>query len=335
MRVKLKRKNLDLLFDKLSQQGANIKILALKIKISERTLRDWKNGKISLPLPAFRLLTRRANLAYNKLSPQFLSDYWYVKKAAKKGALVRMKLYKKNFGTPEGRKKGGLNSIKNHGYIKNGLKVLKKIKKPKLTNKLAELMGIILGDGHLSEYQASMVTNLQTDKKHAVYVKKLFEELFQISVPLKERKMENVAVVVASSKNLVKFLNTAGMPIGNKIKNNLSVPSWILKNKEFQKAFIRGLFDTDGCIYLDKHLIKGKLYKNMGWTITSYSNQLRADVVNILKSLGYSPTCQPTQKSIFLRHQNEIKKYFLEIDSHNQKHVNRFKIFQGEVPKRS
>lgn len=335
MRVKLTHKNLNLLFNKLSQQNSSIKTLAARIKISERNLRDWKRGKISLPLPAFQLLAKKAGLTSNELSPKILSDYWHIKKAARNGASARMKLYKKNFGTPEGRKKGGLNSIRINGYIKDGFKILKKIRKPKLNGELAELLGILLGDGHLSKFQASMTTNLQTDKRHALYVKKLFEKLFQISVSLKERPECNVAIVVASSKNLVEFLNTSGMPIGNKIKNNLSAPSWILKNKKFQPAFIRGLFDTDGSIYLDKHIAKKKSYQYMGWTITSYSKQFREDIVSILKNLGYSPTCQITQKSIFLRRQDEIKKYFSEISSHNEKHLNRFNIFQGEVPKRS
>lgn len=122
--------------------------------------------------------------------------------------------------------------------------------------------------------------------------------------------------------------------MGNKIQNGIRIPSWINKNIQFQKSFLRGLFDTDGCIYLDKHKIKNKTYKHMGWVITSASPKFISDIINLLKNLGYSPTNRTSQKSVFLRKQNEIIKYFTTIGTNNKKHLNRYlKFKQGRVPK--
>lgn len=118
------------------------------------------------------------------------------------------------------------------------------------------------------------------------------------------------------------------MPQGNKIQNNLAVPRWIMNKNIYQKAFIRGLFDSDGCIYLDKHRIRNKLYNHLGWAVTSYAEKLRKDIVEILMNLGYSPTSRDSQKSVYLRRQKEILKYFKEIGTSNPKHLNRFRKFK-------
>ncbi len=68
-----------------------------------------------------------------------------------------------------------------------------------------------------------------------------------------------------------------------------------------QKAFIRGLFDTDGCVYLDHHIIKGKIYGNIGWTITTYADTLMAGILTLLNGLGFSPSNTKKQKSAYMR----------------------------------
>ncbi len=142
---------------------------------------------------------------------------------------------------------------------------------------------------------------------------------------MKKKENENTLNIVASSKNIVQFLKNKGMPIGNKIQNNLSAPDWIFKKVSYQRAFIRGLFDTDGCIYIDTHRTNKKIYRYFGWTITSYADKLIVDVIKILKNLGFAPTHRFSQKSIYLRKQKEIKKYFLEIGTNNPKHYRRYK----------
>ena len=110
------------------------------------------------------------------------------------------------------------------------------------------------------------------------------------------------------------------------------MPNWITDNDEYCKKFIRGLFDTDGSVYVDKHLIKGKIYQNQGWAFTSYSVKLRNDILNLLRSFGYSPTLRESQRSVYMRRREDIEKYFKEIGSSNPKHLERY--LNGRVPKR-
>lgn len=115
------------------------------------------------------------------------------------------------------------------------------------------------------------------------------------------------------------------------LKKKPGIPSWIRKKLLYKKAFIRGLFDTDGCVYVDKHKHNDKLYNYLCWTITSASPPLLNDVYNILKELGYSPTHKKTQQAVYLRKQSEIKRYFFQIKTNNPKHQSRYTIGRGRI----
>lgn len=328
MRVKISQSGLSKLFTALSEVGKTIQEIADLVGMTNRTVNDWQRGLFSIPFDKFRILTNVAGIDEKKLSPKIIPDFWHVKSAATKGAKARMALYG-NFGTTDGRIKGGKASIKIH--VSNGtrFKTLKLIHTPNYSENLAELMGIFLGDGHLSKYQASITTNSKTDYDHALFSGYLIKKLFGISTTIKKKKYENTVNVVASSKNLVNKLHSLGMPIGNKIQNNLTIPSWIYSKQTYQRAFIRGLFDTDGCIYLDNHKINGKLYKYLGWTITSYADKLITDLLSLLRNLGFSPTHSETQKSVYLRKTRDIYRYFIQIGTSNPKHKKRYKKFTG------
>lgn len=248
------------------------------------------------------------------------------------GALARIKKYG-NPGTFAGRRKGGINSVLKNKKLNNNFKVAKKHKIPKNYEQLAEFIGILFGDGHLSDYQILVTTNSETDIKHAFYIKKLIRNLFDLDASIKFKKKEKAINITISSVNLVKWIAAKGMPKGNKLNNGLFVPEWIKKNNTYRKNFVRGLFDTDGCVYVDRHVIKNKEYRNMGWAITSYSEKLRNDIFMLLKVLGYNPTLSGTQKSVYMRKKADIVRYFKEIGTSNPKHFKRYK--NGRVPKRS
>lgn len=326
MRIKLSKLNHKNLFAAVLQKKT-IKEISQDNNVAYRTVRDWIKAKYSLPLTAFNYFVKVSRIKMRALAPKKIPDFWHNREAGRKGGFARMRLLG-NFGTPDGRRKGGFRSIVSHKKTKNStFQLLKPIQKPKHSLLLAEFMGIIVGDGHLSKYQTSITTNSKTDKEHALFIKKLIRQLFAVLATVKEKINENAVSVVASSRALVNYLHSLGMPIGNKIESHITIPKWIMKNTAFQKAFTRGLFDTDGCIYLDKHKTKKRTYLHMGWTITSYADTLIIDIIKMLRDLGFSPTHKITQKSVFLRKQREIQRYFQEIGTSNPKHLNRYQKF--------
>lgn len=332
MRVKLSKIDRDKLFSSIFTKQRNWNRIAINQKVTARTLRDWRKGNLTIPETSFKDLLKISELKSKNLSLRFLPDHWHIAHASRKGAKRRMELYG-NLGTPEGRKKGGIASLKTHNKINTGFVTLKEINIPQRNALLAEFLGILIGDGHLSKYQVEITTNSLTDLQHAKFIKKVLYDLFQVKSKITLRKNENSVSIVASSKKLVEVLNYYGMPMGNKIKKGLKVPPWISKKSQFKKHFIRGLFDTDGSVYVDRHTRKNKTYVHAGWTITSYADKLRQDIVHILEELGFSPTCRESQKSVYIRRQDDIRRYFKDIGSSNPKHIKRYREFVGGVPK--
>lgn len=333
MRIILHKKELVRLFDAISHTGKTSKDVALSQNVSVRALNDWRRGAYTMPLEIYDDMISISHLDKKIFSPRFVPDFWYTKRAGRKGGLARDARYG-NFGTLEGRRLGGLHSLVTHAKKKTGFKILQTVGKPKYSKGLAELLGILFGDGHISDYQASITTSSVTDWRHAHFVKNLFERLFSVRVTLSKRKNENALTLVISSRELVRILKEFGMPYGNKIRAGLSVPNWIRQNPKYQQAFLRGLFDTDGCVYLDTHKINGKTYRNIGWTITSYADTLVTDILEILRGLGFSPTHTRRQRSVFMRKHADITSYFSKVGTNNPKHFSRYKKF-GRVPKRS
>ncbi len=327
MRIKLSQLDRTKLFQALKKLDLDSQDIAKSLKVSDRTIRDWKKGRFSIPEVAFLKLLEMSARDRVEFSIQILPDYWQIPKAAKMGGRKRYELHG-DFATAEGRKRGGLGAVISNQLRNNNFLSRKTIKHPVYSERLAEFMGIMAGDGHLARYQVLMSTHSQTDYAHACFVAKLGEELFGIKAKITNRKDENTTTVVFSSRTMSESIERLGMPAGNKLKNGLSIPDWILTSNDYKKAYIRGLFDTDGCIFLDKHAVKHKIYAHTGWMITSASIDFRKQIVLVLNQLGYHPTCQPTQMSVFLRRQKEVWRYFHEIGSSNDKHLKRFQEFK-------
>ena len=249
----------------------------------------------------------------------------HLKRIGRKGALARMRLYG-NPGTTAGRRLGGLHSILIHRSKNTGFIILRKISFPHNSSILAELCGILAGDGHIGEYQITVTTNTDTDIEHAQYVKLLFEKLFNVPVSILKRRNKNACVVVVSSKEVSRFFISKGLVKGHKIHGGLKMPLWISSTQRYKLAFMKGLFDTDGCVYIDMHKINGRKYKNIGMAFTNRSLPLLNDFKKALESIGLHPT-QKTKYTVFLRRKEDIRGYFDVVGSSNQKHVRKIATF--------
>ena len=239
-------------------------------------------------------------------------------KAARLGGLKTMSLYGPP-GTPEGRSKGGRVSWSRR---KNNPDLWKKytnsFKNPRESKYLAEFIGIMLGDGGLSENQCTIYLNSETDKDYAKYVVNLMTKLFGAKPAVYKSDKEKLLRLVLSGVNLIKILKSKGLKVGNKIKNASKVPRWIYLNTEYTKLCIRGLVDTDGCFAIHKYSVKGKKYTYIKLCFTSGSILLLNFVNDSLKNLGYTPKLF-SNLNVWLYNQSEVKRYLREIGTRNRK----------------
>ncbi len=238
-----------------------------------------------------------------------------------------------NPGTFEGRRKGGRRSIElfhqNPDFAKRaGFIIRKEIKYPARCAQLAELIGIILGDGGLpGNHQLTISFNNETDQGYSHYLRRLLKQLFDLVCHIHYRKNNNGADIVVSSSNLVDFLLKQGLSIGNKVKNQVGVPAWIFKKLEYEKACLRGLVDTDGSFYCHKYISGNKEYRYIKLCFTNCSMPILESVFKTLKKLGYKVYLNGNHVSIYSM--SGIKRYFKEIGTHNQKYLNRFQEYSS------
>jgi len=304
--------------------------LAFLCGVSRRSFSDWKNDDYLMPFSVFEKLIEISRI--NRPLVKIIPDYWQVRRAGRKGGFIRNQRYG-NFGTREGRSKGGKISCQNFfSNLKLAKKLRFKIRKdiyhPDKSSALAELIGIILGDGGITHYQVKVSQNKETDRAYSPYITRLFKRLFSLDSNIRDDSYGKAREIVISSRNLVEYLIKLGLKEGNKVKQQIDIPNWIKKNKDFRVACLRGLIDTDGCFHVDIHNIRGKKYFNAGLIFTSYSLPLFLSVQKILKQLDFHPTGRG--RNVFLRREREVIQYFKEVGSSNPKHLSKFKKFLEE-----
>jgi intein/homing endonuclease len=154
---------------------------------------------------------------------------------------------------------------------------------------LAEETGWHIGDGSMNYYKNKGLYQLrghiEDDKPHYIQrVKPIFKFLYGIDVSLRKMPSTRVFGFQIWSDDFVKFKNNLGLPLGEKLE--IGIPKVFLKNKELKIAVVRGIFDTDGCVYLEKK--NHKLYPRM--EITTISSVLANQLLIIFISLDFRAT---------------------------------------------
>ncbi len=310
--------------DLLEKSGKSLNFIATQYNISGRTLRDWRRGKFFPSVEILELIARDFQI---KLPPyKKLPQYWYITSTnSRKAALERMRLYGPP-GTFEGRRKGGLSSQQKRKenpeyYRKRGCIVEKKFKNFIKTEKLAELFGILLGDGCITYNQVKITLHKVDDKEYGQFVEDLILQEFGEKPSRYER--ENIFDYMLSGVNLTAKLEELGLKKGNKIKQKVSIPKWILDKRSFSISCVRGLVDTDGGVYIHRHIVRNRKYCHFGLCFTSASRPLLEEVYKILIDNGISAKIQGEQR-IYIYNFKEIIKYFKIVGSNNPKHKEKF-----------
>lgn len=295
-------------------------------RVHRRTLYDWRREKYTLSASALKAIQRSLGI---RPPPSCLVDaYRHVRLAGRKGALSRYRRYG-NPGTFEGRRKGGKatqhyfqwhpDEARSIGFV-----IRRPIQKPRHSAKLAEFIGVMLGDGHLGDYQSIVYFNSLTEQVFAGIVRRMVRSLFGITAPLRQHP-RNCLWLVASSRELVEFLEQAGLRKGDKIQQRVAIPAWIFKQREYITACLRGLIDTDGGLFSHQHTTNGYRYRHMGLCFTSYSPVLLRGTYRLFRLLGYSPRLYKSAGHIFLYRRDQVVRYMATIGSRHPGRFARFK----------
>ena len=208
-----------------------------------------------------------------------------------------------------------------------------------ITPELAEETGWHIGDGSMNIYAHKdgkqrgfyqLRGHIEDDVEHyESRIKPLFKKLYDLDISLRKMPKTRVFGFQLWNCDLVKFKQKLGLPLGKKF--DIFIPEIFLEDDELKKAVIRGIFDTDGGIYLDPNRnFYPKLY------IGTISEGLADQLLKLFTYFGLRATkCMEVSKRIDNRQQfyivsirgEEMFHKFMKIISpanpkHMQKYVN-------------
>ena len=208
--------------------------------------------------------------------------------------------------------------------------------KPKLTPELAEFIGMHIGDGTLYKTNSgSLVWEMRGDLKEKEYydlhVAPLLNKLFNSNVKPKIRSggKKGVYGIQTTNKGIINCLLEFEIKAGKKI--NIRIPKQIIcANNKIKAGFLRGYFDTDGCIRFDKPN-KSKIAYYPRIEFCTISRTLRDEIMLILKDFKLEGFRWDEKRKIGLTNyrsclagKKKIKTWIKKISSNNSKHLKKF-----------
>jgi intein/homing endonuclease len=121
--------------------------------------------------------------------------------------------------------------------------------------------------------------DLKKDRKYMKHISRLVFKLFNTKPNILVHPSKNSICLRLRSKKLFSFYMSLGIPSGT--KKRLVIPKFIRNSKFYLCSFLRGLFDTDGCVTFQKF---GK-YKYPLVKITNKDLAFSKDLVIAFNSL--------------------------------------------------
>jgi len=297
--------------------------------VERHTLRAWRDEAWRMSYHALLRLSHLSGVPMPHII-EVVSEEERQRRASVKGAHARAAIYGP-VGTPEGRSKGGQTTQRRRREhperYKDRFVTRKPIRIPPKSLWLAELVGILLGDGQIGDLQVVVSNNAEHEREYSAFVAQLFQDLFALRASQRTRP-KNAVEVVISSVALVEYLKTIGLHRGNKVAQQVGVPEWIFEDIEYVRACTRGLMDTDGCIFLRRQQYKHRQYRFLELDFSNHSQPLLVGMEQLLSRLSFTP--KRDDCSVNLYRQSEIKRYFEIVGTHNPYHQERYTRFAKE-----
>ena len=205
-----------------------------------------------------------------------------------------------------------------------------------ITPHIAELIGMHVGDGTLYKTNRSLVWEMRggLDEKeyYNQHVAKIMLSIFGIEFRPKFRsggKQGCFGIQTSKKEVSQKFLDLGFLP-GPK-SHTVKVPKYILEDcDEIKQAFVRGYFDTDGCIRFER-INNQKRHTYPKIEFGSVSKALRDGVFLSLIELVFRP-CKWGKKEfkICLSGVSNVEKFIKEISPKNTKHLNKYHLWRKQ-----
>jgi len=148
---------------------------------------------------------------------------------------------------------------------------------------LAELIGVILGDGHIEKFPRTERLLIFSNSNNLGFVNRyaeLVEKIFEKKPYIYKQSKQNCIRISLYEKRISKRL---GVPTGSRKGINFRIPGWINKNRSFVIRYLRGLYEAEGSLSFHIPTCTHK------FVFSNTNKSLLKNVEKSLRVLGFSP----------------------------------------------
>ncbi len=201
-----------------------------------------------------------------------------------------------------------------------------------LSLELCEFVGAFIGDGYIDRQKTLGISgDSLLDNSYHHYLARNGETLFGIMPRFYISKVKRGIYTKFNSQNLVKLFNERfGFPLGDKTCA-VRIPQEILSADEaFLFRTVRGIFDTDGCVFFDKRKAYTKPYPRI--TLEIKSRNLAEQLVQILGrhfSVRHKFGTKRGSCIVEIYGHSQLEKWMSLIGFSNERHLDRIKAGSG------
>lgn len=300
-------------FNKLRKVHGGWSKIIINFKIYRSKLERFRNGGVSIPYFIFSNFLQSLNIK----DQEFFTHKIYFRD--------------KNWA----RSKGGKTTYAKHSYIFEKGRMLAKNRSKyafpsdtPLDEGLSELIGAFIGDGFTNKYggayQIQFTGHAVLDKEY--YLKTIIPIIKKISSNFDPRLVlkDNTLRLNIYSKELFLILTKRfGFQPGKKAYTVI-IPQEIAAsaNQKIINSCIRGIFDTDGCVFFDKRKSYYTPYIRIALHMSS--KELLKQICDILKKQNIIVTVTKDYLSLQINGNENCNRFINTIGFHNNRHLSKF-----------
>lgn len=291
------------------------KSLYEELNILRSVFEKYKCGKLSLPINLFNNLKNKVNDdSFFKQDLIFLKKNWGQIKGGKNAYIINKKVFE------QGRKIGLKNFVRKNNF---NLDI-------NLTNELSYFIGLFIGDGFSNKYgfsyQIQFIGHKISEKDfYENFISNLVSRLFSLKSKIIFDKDSNSLRLNIYSKGLLELLNKRfEIPLGKKF-DKVEIPKEILNScPEITLSCLAGLFDAEGCVFMDKRDIYNEEYPRIAFHINN--KKLTKQVFDILKNEGINISNSLNFQMLNIYGKKNILLFLNKVKLQNPKHIFKLRL---------
>lgn len=148
---------------------------------------------------------------------------------------------------------------------------------------LAELIGVILGDGHLRKFPRTEELSIFSNSNNPGFIKRysrLVEKIFGKKPACTKHGKSNCTRIRIYQKGIKKKLD---IPYSPRRWLVIKIPKWILANNQYIVRYLRGLYEAEGCYCVHEKTSTYKVF------FSNRNDSMLGNVFFLVKKLGFYP----------------------------------------------